>query len=399
MREQLRILLEGGAVSPQTGKGVGDLPGLNPLTMGALERHKLAGSTTIRTSQRTYGVYWLTALGQLAAAADKPAVAKKEKAPKPRRKLATDILGPRLWTTSEITKPGFYRMASEVYHRDPCPAPALSSGLAAMLVDTSPAHAWRKSPRCDIPGSEAAQKDPTYGMDIGSAVHAFAFGDAATDIVFIDAPDWKDSRTRNWRAAARQQGKTPILKGDKDRVVRMAEILIPVLEERLGCALGDAYGEVVIAASEGLQWRRTRCDLLRGDLLRIIDLKTTALTAHPDAASGRLFDGAHLQEALTHHILDAIDPDNAGKRVMEFISIEQDEPHAFSVVQIDAESAAIANQQLHYALTEWDKGVATGKWPAYAPGVHRASMPPWKQIAWRLKAIELGIADQNGEIM
>lgn len=393
-REQLALLLELGALSATTGKGVVDDARLNPQTIGSLRKHKLTATADVVGGRGKRPVYWLTPLGLIAAQANAPATPRKARA----KFAATDLVGRKLITKDAIEKPGFYRMASDVYHADPCPTPALSSTLAAKLVEFSARHAWYHSPRCTEPGSAYVRSNPTYPMDIGSAVHAFAFGDPEHDVVWIDAPDFRDSRTKGWRDAARAKGKTPILKHDKPRVLHMAEVLQPVLERELGCSLGDAYGEVVIAAQVRGAWVRTRSDLLRGDLRVILDVKTTAISAHPDAAAGRLFDGAHIQEALTHRVLDELDPENAGGRVFKFVSIEQDEPHGVSTSQIDGDSAAIALQQADYAIDEWAKGAAEkGEWAGYAPGVHVASMPAWKQIQWRMRAISLGIADEQGE--
>jgi hypothetical protein len=42
---------------------------------------------------------------------------------------------------------GLHRFAPEEYHRDPAPAPSLSSTLARVLLNQSPLHAWTASPR------------------------------------------------------------------------------------------------------------------------------------------------------------------------------------------------------------------------------------------------------------
>ncbi len=43
--------------------------------------------------------------------------------------------------------PGLHRLEAEACHRDPAPAPSLSSTLARLLLRRSPAHAWHASPR------------------------------------------------------------------------------------------------------------------------------------------------------------------------------------------------------------------------------------------------------------
>lgn len=398
-RAQLALLLDAGAIDAQHGKEVRDLPELNPMTLGSLRRHKLVDSTSIKTKQRAYTMYWLTPLGVLAAKANAPATPKAKKAAKGKSAAAPapaprDLVGSRLRTVNVIDAPGFYRMASEIYHADPCPTPALSSGLAATIVERSPLHARLESPRFG-----AAAREPNYAMDIGSAVHAFAFGDPVADLVWIDAADWKDRRTRNWRAAARAEGKTAILKVDKARVLHMAEALRPVLERELGCAIGDAYGEITIAAQvEGGGWRRTRSDLTRGDARRIVDVKTTGMSAEPEATAARLFDmGAQIQEALTLEILDAIDPAGAGLRRFVFVAIEQDDPHAISVIELDPAARDVGAQQVAYAGDCWDRGVVKNEWPGFDNGkAHRAIMPAWRQSRWFARAFELGLVDENG---
>lgn len=384
-KEQLRLLFEAGAVAPAKGVEARNTPGLNPLTVGPLRKHKLVDSKGIKTAQRAYTIYWLTPLGVAAAEAERRVVPKKRAAKKPAKAKRGEAFDARDWIVeqSKVTAPGLYRMPAEAYHRDPCPAPAMSSGLAELLVQRSPRHAYHRAPK----GGDQALT-PTYAMDIGSAVHAVTFRFSEL-VASIDKPNFQDGQAKNWRAAIRQDGRIPILKRDVERVLAMADIARAEIEAFMECAIEECVREIVIAWRERA-WARGMIDVMRCDGRRILDVKTTEMSAHPDDAGARLFaHGAHLQEALYTRGLDRIDPKGQGRRRYAFLAIEQDPPHGHCLLEIDEASRDVARAQIEYAMGVWADCVESGVWPGYAKGVQPASMPTWAQMQWTRRQIEM----------
>ena len=279
----------------------------------------------------------------------------------------------------EITTPGAYCAMSAVdYHADPCPEPSLSSSIARVLLNRSPLHAWIKHPKLnqayeDNGGSRA--------MDLGSAVHEMLLG-RGSEIVEIEAVNFTTKAAREARDAARAIGKTPLLTDD----CRRAEAMSNVARARLAghpAYADDGFSETVIAWKEGRVWCRAMIDRMSLDRRSVLDIKTTAKTARPEAATRTIFDmGYHFQMAFYERGLNVLFPGDAGRRTFTFLFQEDEAPYECSLIKLDEGAMTIARKQVMAAIGIWKRCMASNHWPGYPRSVQTASMPEWMQQQW-----------------
>jgi len=99
-----------------------------------------------------------------------------------------------------------------IYHADPAFAPSLSSSLARVLLNHSPAHVFAQHPRLN---PNYAPKESSRSMNTGSLVHALLAepeGRGAVEIGHF--PDFKTAAAKAWRDEVKASGKLPILEKD-----------------------------------------------------------------------------------------------------------------------------------------------------------------------------------------
>src|SRR5688572_2201158 len=201
--------------------------------------------------------------------------------------------------TIAITKPGVYSdIDAATYHaRDLCPQPALSSGLVRELLTGSPRHAWWKSP--DL--NPAFQADEDDRFDRGSAAHAVLL-EGRTDClaVYPGVRDWKTKASQEFKAAARADGKIPLLEHQFAQVQGMVAVARPQLAafEDKPTPLSDGKPEQTIVWREDSVWCRARLDWLHDDRRTVDDYKSTDGSANPTSWSRTLFNiGYDIQAA------------------------------------------------------------------------------------------------------
>jgi len=99
-----------------------------------------------------------------------------------------------------------------IYHADPAFAPSLSSSLARVLLDNSPAHCYAQHPRLN---PNYAPKESSRSMNTGSLVHALLAepeGRGAVEIGHF--PDFKTAAAKTWRDEVKASGCIPVLEKD-----------------------------------------------------------------------------------------------------------------------------------------------------------------------------------------
>lgn len=289
-----------------------------------------------------------------------------------------------------ITKPGIYTdMSAADYFADPCPDPSLTQSLAKLLLDRSPLHAWYASPKLN----PRFERDEATRFDLGNAAHWHLIG-RGKDMVVIEAPDWRTKDAKAARDAAVEAGKSPVLREQFDRAGDMAEA---ALNQLAALGLVDewrpevGHGEAVIANREGDIWLRAMIDWLPHHKRVVWDYKSTRASAAPHAVSARMGDtGWHIQAAMHERLLNAIDPDNAGRRRHLFVCQECDEPYALTVSEISEASLTIGRMQIQHAINLWARCVAENRWPGYPQEITAPELPPWAQQQWLEQEIERG---------
>jgi hypothetical protein len=234
----------------------------------------------------------------------------------------------------KIKKPGFYLMPEPEYRRDPCPSPSLNQSLIKIILDQSVRHAKVAHPKLNPTWEE---NDATK-YDIGNIAHRLLIG-AGKKLEIVDADDWRTKEAKERREKAREKGALAILAKDHGRGLMMMDEAREQLDadpELVDTfANGKGYGEVIAAWKEGSTWFRIMLDWLSLDLLRYDDYKTTSASAAPTALPYRIEDGGwDVQAAFAERALDALDPDNMGRRKFRFIVQESDEPFALTSIEL-----------------------------------------------------------------
>ena len=278
-----------------------------------------------------------------------------------------------------ITTPGFYPAISAAdYHADPCPEPSLSSSIARVLLNRSPLHAWINHPRLN---QKCEDSGGSRGMDLGSAVHEMLLGRGG-EIVEIEAANFTTKAAREARDAARAIGKTPLLTDDCRRAEAMSAVSRARLTDHPAYA-GEGFSEAVIAWKEGPVWCRAMIDRISRDRRSVLDIKTTAKTARPEAATRTIFDmGYHFQTAFYERGLNVLFPSDAGRRDFTFLFQEDEPPYECSLIRLDEGAMTIARKQVMAAIGLWKRCMASNDWPGYSRAVQTASMPEWMQHQW-----------------
>ena len=276
--------------------------------------------------------------------------------------------------------PGIYTMPADQYHADPCPAPSLSSSIAHLLCQDSPAHARIAHPRLN-PGGSA---DEAEHFDIGTAAHAILLeGDAAVTV--IDAKDWRTNAAKDARDTARAAGKIPLLAkvwGDVQAMVAAARVQLDVHADGRAMFTAGTPEQTLLWCDEGI-WCRARVDWLRP--ANIDDYKTTSASANPEVLSRTLFGhGWDIQAAFYLRGLKAL---TGAEAMFRFACQETYPPYALSVVTLGPDAMTLAEKKVIYALEHWRDCLRTNRWPGYPTRTAYATLPPWLEAAWLEKEL------------
>ena len=268
-------------------------------------------------------------------------------------------------------------MTARAYHADSTPGVALSSGLAAIIVQQSPLHAHAAHPK--LGRAKADDDTPTRPMQIGSVAHKLALG-RGSEVVVIEADDYKTKAAREARDAALSAGKLPIIGADYADAVALADPIGEALADYMGCLVSECLTEAVILWQEaGGGWRRAMIDCLRRDYLRMADLKTTTGSAAAADFTRRLYEVGHIQNAFYLRAVDALDPANVGRRRFGFLCAEQSPPYAVSQpIELSEAGLEMGRAAVDRACALWDECVTTGVWPGYGRAVYTAQPPAYK---------------------
>lgn len=269
----------------------------------------------------------------------------------------------------KIERPGIYLDVSAAdYHADPCETPSFTQSIAKVLLDQSPAHARLAHPRLAPPVT--AEDEPekyVAAQAIGDAAHALLIGRGKTLAVF-DFDSWR-GKNADARKAAVAEGKTPILSHHMARAYAMVEATRGQLGAEHDWFFSQAVGsgEVVLAWQENGLWLRTMIDWINVQTkLVVVDYKSTALSCAPHAVEDRpSVMGWDIQAAMHERGLDALDPDNAGRRKHFYVNQENEPPYALTVVEISEADLTMGRKKLAMAFDIWSRCMASGQWPMY----------------------------------
>lgn len=271
--------------------------------------------------------------------------------------------------TDHVATPGLYELTNEQYHKDPVPEGSLSqSGVKTLL--RSPAHFKHERDH---------GRPPKRAFDVGQAAHNVVLEDSETQLVVIDAENYRTKAAQEKQASAYAEGKTPLLKHELEQVRAMAAAIRshPVAGQLFKPGFGAPEMSAFWQDDETGVWRRARFDWLpaatpAGRFI-IPDYKTAAngnpLTWGKSAADF----GYHIQDAWYCDAVRALGLHEDPSFV--FVVQEKDPPYVVTVVQLDADAVALGRNLARKALALYADCARADHWPAYSDEVEQISLP------------------------
>lgn len=263
------------------------------------------------------------------------------------------------------------------YHADHGDQPTLSSSIARILVNRTPAHAWAAHPKLN-PDYVPTFSDAT---DMGTAVHQLLLRDDRVDVA-DDYADFRTKEARAWRDISRAAGRVPMLRHQWDKAnavaERVREQILDLEVEPHPFTEGQAEHTIRFTANGAAC--RSMLDWLRNDHTYIDDLKTTGLTADPHVWGRKLFGmGYDIQAAFYSRAVEAEYGVTPGFR---WVVVETKPPYPVSIVTLSSEAMDKARAKVDSAIQIWNECMASGEWPAYSRELHTADLPPWEKDLW-----------------
>lgn len=295
-----------------------------------------------------------------------------------------------------VIEPGLQvGLSPELYHRDPCIAPSLSSSIARTLLTRSPLHAWWEHPRLN----PDCVREESRRFDLGTVAHRLLIG-KGRDYVAIDAADYRTKAAQQAAATIREAGKTPILTSDlvaaEGMVIaaRQQLVKIPGCRDLFDPNAGD--GEVPIVFQEEGVWCRSLLDWLPADFLTFCDYKTRDGSAHPGALGRHMAEmGYEVQAAFYERAVASLDADLLGRIQPIFVFQEIKPPYALSVVTLDEEAMDIGRKKVDLAIATWRKCLDTNTWPGYPLCITPVMYPTYAVSAWADREAEHYLNDHG----
>lgn len=269
-------------------------------------------------------------------------------------------------------------MAEYIDHR------AVSSGMLHTLLAQSPYHAW-----FDSPFNPKRPREDSGTMDIGTYAHACLLEGGCTNLVVVEADDWRTKAAREARDNARATGRLPILAQKLPEVALMVErAQAYIAASEIRGVFDSGVAEQTILFEECGVECKARPDWLTADHRICLSYKTTAGSANPDAWIRNQLPSYDLATVFYESAVLSLAPD-ADVRTVHLVQ-EQCEPYSCALVSLGPAFRELACRKFDMALKQWRDCAERGKWPAYPTRIAYAEPKPW-QIAevdeWEYRAL------------
>lgn len=280
-----------------------------------------------------------------------------------------------------MTEPGIYSdIAEDTYHADRA---SLSVSGAKLLLPPSCPAKFRY--RMDNP------QPPNRVFDFGHVAHTLILG-KGSEIVQIDAPDFRSKDAKEQRDQAYTEGKVPILSSEFAKAVAMADAVMgdPIAGSLLQ---QDGEAEVSLYAPDPCGvLLRGRVDWLSKDV--IVDVKTST-TANPAELVRKFWTYGYFMQARWYQDL---------VRTLEisehpdflFVVVEKEPPHLVTVVRYDDDALTEGRRLNSQAIDLYADCQATNTWPGYTDHIHTLALPAWAMRGADQAASETLIAELEG---
>lgn len=254
--------------------------------------------------------------------------------------------------------PGVYEgISNKEYHADP----ALGSTSLKTLALRTPAHwKWERE--------NPVHKD---AYDIGTAAHSLILEDDDSQLVLVEANDWKTKAAQAEKAKARSEGKIALLPKELAQVKAMRDSAMahPLARN----AFTNHRAEESVFWEEDGQMFKCRPDAWKQGL--VVDLKTSA-DADPNEFGKVAYNFGYFMSAP--HYVDGIKKATGEEVKFAFVNVEKSPPYLVSVTELTESDMNRGRFQLDRAKRIYRECMASGNWPGY-PAFTTVSMPIWAQ--------------------
>lgn len=285
-----------------------------------------------------------------------------------------------------IDKSGLFRIPAADYHADPSAMPSLSSGIAKILVNRTPRHAWYKHPRLnpffDPRDDDELKRRTAFGslchelfLGVGGGVHLMEAKDKDGNPV----TKYQTDEAKKERDEAIASGMVPAKVEDFERSKTVVD---EARKQLLSWLDFDGESEVVGLAHFDGAVTRFMCDRLLKDERTIIDLKFTdgdASTAEWPRQAARM--NYHIQAGHYRAGLAQILGVDIRHTDFLFVVIEVGPPVMVIAHELPPAMSEIGIEQAESARATWGHclkhGTEMQHWPGYEPGRHRGDDPGW----------------------
>ncbi len=268
---------------------------------------------------------------------------------------------------------------ADEYHADA----ALSSGIAKLLIERSPAHAWTAHPSLN-PDWKPEVEDK---FDLGTAAHKLLL-EGENCIVEGDFADWRSAVAKQFREDARKAGQVPLLISQANRVremVEKAQMQMGTWYEDLDLFLHGKPEQTICWKDDHDVLCRARIDWLHDASYKrpyaVDDYKTTSASSLPSKWERTMYGmGGDVQVAFYLRGLKklfGIDPAD-----WRYVVQETYPPYALSVVTLAPSAMALANDKVQKAIDLWAVCMEKDFWPAYPAKIASIEVPTWEEMRW-----------------
>lgn len=233
--------------------------------------------------------------------------------------------------------------------------PALSQSIAWTMLSRSPFHAWHQHP--DLGG---LRSPPTEDGDAGTLVHELVLGGSNVEV--LDFKDWRTNEAKAARAAARDDGRTPVLQKKIDAVQPAVAAITAALD-------ADGLAPANFTCEKRIRWDYggIRCegtpDAYRVDDSSAIiwELKTTKTLGNRIAMSRKGAGlGWPIQREAYVTALETLHPHVAGRVEWHWVLAELERPHRVVITSASPSMVELGRLRWERAVIMWRELIESG---------------------------------------
>ncbi len=254
---------------------------------------------------------------------------------------------------------------------------ALSPSTGETLIEESPLHAHTFH---RLLGGK--RRKGTGATDLGTLFHALLLEDGK-GVEVIDADAFRSNDAKAARDLAISKGLVPVVKPKYEAALPVVERIRENMA-KAGFPQASGASEVKVEWKEAAEPRDVVChariDWLSDDWTRIVDLKTTEGSVHPDACTASLFRyGGAMQDAAYRSAVTTLHPELAGRVSFTFWFVELREPYAVTPMEAAGCMREFGESRWQRAIALWSRCLENDEWPGYATSgrPNPAYVPAW----------------------